>query len=251
MTRRASDLLQEMQDIFGNSFGSQAESLTESSELSEGPGLRQGKMRKPMPSPKGDVGGKKDFPFRSGKKGKNKGTMKSKRRGASAKEVRRAAARADTPNPDNPGQQKKDKAAFRQLMKKGPEKRLKKDAADITPGASDSKGEGGGRASRGQTGKKTARRHFPFKRSANLGPGPRGRHHDETKCWKCKCGNVYSDGCTCVSSGKGENCPDKGTVKKIRYKKDYKRTYNDEYHAWRARKGGEVTRRLGATRTAL
>jgi len=236
-----------MQDIFGNSFGD--------SELSEGPGLKQGKMRKPMPSPKGQVRGKGDMPFRSGKKGKNKGSMKkSKRRGGSAslKAVHKAASKAATPNPDDPGQQKKDKEAFRTMMKSGPKKQLKKKSdAGIGPSASSDKGEGGGRSSRGQGGKKSARRHFPFKRSANLGPGPRGRSHDETKCWKCKCGNVYSDGCSCVASGKGANCPDKGTIKKIKYKKDYKRTYNDEYHAWRAKQGGRVTQKLGATRTAL
>lgn len=98
---------------------------------------------------------------------------------------------------------------------------------------------------------KTPRRHFPFKRSSDLGPGPRGKKHRETKCWKCKCGNVYRDGCHCVATGSGANCPKKGTTKTISYTPSYKQAYNREYHAWRARQGARATQKLGATRTAL
>jgi hypothetical protein len=131
-------------------------------------------------------------------------------------------------------------------MDKSHQKSLAKKAAHSGgSGAGDKSDRKGNQAS---SASKSSRRHFPFKRNANLGPGPRGDHHDETKCWKCKCGNVYSDGCNCVASGNGENCPDKGTTKKISYKKEYKRSYNNEYHAWRAKQGGAVTRRLGSTR---
>jgi hypothetical protein len=131
-------------------------------------------------------------------------------------------------------------------MDKSHAKHLAKKAAPSSGGGDSAQTDKKG--SQQSSASKSGRRHFPFKRNANLGPGPRGDHHDETKCWKCKCGNVYSDGCNCVASGNGENCPDKGTTKKISYKKEYKRSYNNEYHAWRAKQGGAVTRRLGSTR---
>ena len=249
MSNRTSDLLEEMQSIFGDSFG--AVSLTESEELAEGPGLRQGKMRKPIPSDKGKL----NQLMRKGKgKGMPKGAKKSKGKREydrrSAKKISKLAAAAAAKDPKHKEKQKQDverfKTAMRSIQKGMKGRDTKATSQEVSVGGSKES-----RAQRGQTGKKTQRRHFPFKRSSNLGPGPRGTHHDETKCWKCKCGNVYSDGCNCVSSGRGENCPPKGTLKKISYTKDYKRTYNDEYHAWRAKQGGRVTQRLGSTRTAL
>lgn len=240
---KASDLLEEMKGIFGGSFGR----TTSSSLLSE--------AQRPMPSKEPSKGGllakkKGGFaPSGRGEKSKSGTTI-------TAKKVMKAAARAHRDDPAHKEKQAGDEKRFQDVMKdirgemdKSHQKSdaKKKTAAPSISGGGDS-AQTDRKGSQASSASKTGRRHFPFKRNANLGPGPRGSHHDETKCWKCKCGNVYSDGCNCVASGSGENCPDKGTVKKISYKKEYKRGYNNEYHAWRAKQGGAVTRRLGSTR---
>jgi len=242
MSRRASDLLQEMQGIFGGSFGhADQRSLTESEEISEAPRP----MPKSHPSPKGLLSKGKDLPTRSGKSGM---TMK-------AKKVMKAAAAAAKDDPKHKEKQAGDEKRFQDVMKdirgemdKSHQKSLAKKASPSSGGDGDSSKSQVRKGSQASSTSKSGKRHFPFKRNANLGPGPRGQHHDETKCWKCKCGNIYSDGCNCVSSGSGENCPDKGTHKKISYDKGYKRDYNNQYHAWRAKQGGAVTKRLGSTR---
>jgi len=214
MSDLISNLLQEMQEAFGDDFG----------ELSE---------RKPMPKNQPSKGGllakKKggSFPTKSGKDGL---TLKQ-RRSLRAKEAEG---------------EKRYQGAMKHIrgeMEKSHQKSKEKEKSKETAGGGSSSAP-----SKAPAGSSKGRRHFPFKRSANLGPGPRGSHHDETKCWKCKCGNVYKEGCNCVSSGSGENCPPKGTHKHITYHEGYKRPYNQEYHAWRARQGGAVTRRLGSTR---
>jgi hypothetical protein len=236
---KTSDLLDEMKGIFGGSFGqSTGASLIEA---------------KPMPSKEPSKGGllaKKKGGFVPSGRGEKKGGMT-----ITAKKVMKAAARAHRDDPKHKEKQADDEKRFQGVMKdirgemdKSHQKSdAKKKAAAAPSGGSDSSSMDK-KGSQASSASKSGRRHFPFKRNANLGPGPRGDHHDETKCWKCKCGNVYSDGCNCVASGTGENCPDKGTTKKISYKKEYKRSYNNEYHAWRARQGGAVTRRLGSTR---
>ena len=237
---KASDLLEEMKGIFGGAFGQ----TTSPSLISE--------AQRPMPtqnrSDKGLVKGKKGgfAPSGRGEKSKTGTTI-------TAKKVMKAAARAAKDDPSHKQKQADDEKRFQGVMKdirgemdKSHQKSLAKKAAPSTSGGDSSAVDKKG--SQASSASKSGRRHFPFKRNANLGPGPRGDHHDETKCWKCKCGNVYSDGCNCVASGNGENCPDKGTTKKISYKKEYKRSYNNEYHAWRAKQGGAVTKRLGSTR---
>jgi hypothetical protein len=238
MSRRASELLEEMQGIFGDSFGdAYGGSLTESEEISEAP--------RPMParhpSPKGLLSKGKDLPTRHGKSGM---TLKAK------KAMKASSAHAKKKDAEGSERFHAAMKDIRGEMDKSHKKSLEKKAAP----ASDSPGGEGKsqerKGSQASAASKSGRRHFPFKRNANLGPGPRGDHHDETKCWKCKCGNIYSDGCNCIASGNGENCPDKGTHKKISYNKGYKRDYNNEYHAWRAKQGGAVTRRLGSTRAS-
>lgn len=217
MSDRISDLLQEMQDVFGTGFGS-------STELSE---------RKPQPKNQPSKGGllaKKKGGSLPTRKGKDGLTLKAKR--ALRKKGQEGEKRFQSAMKDIRGE-----------MDKSHKKSLEKKKAAAEPSSSPASSSKSAPASG-----KSARRHFPFKRNANLGPGPRGSHHDETKCWKCKCGNIYSDGCNCVSSGNGENCPSKGTTKKISYNKSYKHDYNNQYHAWRAKQGGAVTRRLGSTR---
>lgn len=232
MSKRASELLQEMQGIFGGSFGyASASSLTESHEMSESPRP----MPRNNPSPRGLLSKGKSAPIL-------RHTTKAK-----AKKVMKAAAAALKSDPSHKAKQAADEKKFQDVMKdvRGEmDKSKKKSDAKKDAGSGSDSSSAKSAASTMAKG----RRHYPFKRSANLGAGPRGKHHDETKCWKCKCGNVYSDGCNCVSSGNGENCPDKGTHKKISYTKSYKRAYNNEYHAWRAKKGGSVTRRTGSTR---
>jgi hypothetical protein len=198
------------------------------------------------PSPRGLLSKGKDLPVRHGKSG-----MDSK-----AKRIMKVAAAAVKKDPKHKEKQAHDEKRFHDAMKdiRGEmEKSHQKSAAKKSAAGHDTSGGGEGKSqerkgSQASSASKSGKRHFPFKRNANLGPGPRGEHHDETKCWKCKCGNIYSDGCNCISSGNGENCPDKGTHKKISYDKGYKRDYNNQYHAWRARQGGAVTRRLGSTR---
>lgn len=95
-------------------------------------------------------------------------------------------------------------------------------------------------------------RHNPFKHSPNLGTGPgtppgfrpvQGkRHHDERKCWNCKCGNVYDKGCECIGTGKTKDCP-KGHSKHVQIHKDYRHAYNDMYHAWRRGEGKHANRK--------
>ena len=97
--------------------------------------------------------------------------------------------------------------------------------------------------------------HNPFKHAANLGTGPGtppgfkgtgSRHHDQDKCWNCKCGNIYTKGCQCIGTGATKDCP-KGHVKHVGIKHDYRQAYNKMYHKWRSRKKAEgdgVTSRI-------
>jgi hypothetical protein len=238
MSKRAEELLNEMRSIFGRTFS--GVSLDEA---------------RPIPSKEPSKGG-----LLTKKKGgivpSGHGSHKKSGMTIGAKKIMKAAAKAAKDNPQHKAKQADDEKKFQSAMKdirgemdKSHKKSLEKKSASSSGGSGDSKpaGRSGSTAS---SASKSGRRHFPFKRNANLGPGPRGDHHDETKCWKCKCGNIYSDGCNCVASGNGENCPTKGTTKKISYKKDYKKSYNDEYHAWRAKQGGAVTKRLGSTRAS-
>lgn len=239
MSRRASELLQEMQGIFGGSFGHLSGSLTESDEVSE--------AQRPMPSKDPSERGlltKKKGGHALSSRGEKSGTSITKKK--LMKAAGKLAKKKDAEGDERFHSAMKD---IRGEMDKSHKKSLEKKAAPASsPSGDDSKSQERKGSQASSSTAKSGRRHFPFKRNANLGPGPRGDHHDETKCWKCKCGNIYSDGCNCIASGNGENCPDKGTHKKISFKKGYKRSYNNEYHAWRARQGGAVTRRLGSTR---
>lgn len=234
MSNRADELLTEMQQVFGPSFGTGeddpfdegwAGDKLKAAGKAAGRGLRRAVKRVFGRKKKKEKESKRDTTSKRGTKKADH--SKSKK---FEKDVDKAKAK---------------------VSRKPDLKVVKKDDGDAK--GPSSLGGGGSRQEKPQQvlGKKSARRHFPFKRSANLGPGPRNRHHDETKCWNCKCGNVYREGCRCAASGKGENCPPKGTIKKISFKPGYKRAYNREYHMWRAKQGGRVTQRLGATRTAL
>jgi hypothetical protein len=258
MNKRTHNLLDDMQAIFG-SFGSDT-SLSESELDERKKGVQLGRQQPGG----GRVGGKKGGGGPGGsRRGKERPAGGRKRREfdmRSAKKVSRAAAAAARDNPKSKERQKGDEERYKAVMKdihKDVEKSSKKSSK--TRGAEASAGTGGsgggGDTHKAQRAGKTTTKqgksqHFPFKRSPNLGPGPRSRHHDETKCWSCgECSKpVWKSGCKCTSSGKGRNCPPKGTVKQIKYKKSYKDKYNMDYHQWRRDQGGRVTARLGATR---
>jgi len=69
-------------------------------------------------------------------------------------------------------------------------------------------------------------KHWPYKNKSHLGPGPRDGDNDQSDDWKCKCANYK---CQCTG-------PD-GTKRRIVIDKAYKKAYNAEYKAWRAKQG--------------
>jgi len=72
-----------------------------------------------------------------------------------------------------------------------------------------------------------ASKHYPFKNKAHLGPGPREGENDKASKWTCSCSGYN---CTCTSKD--------GQKKKVFIDKGYKKAYNKEYKAWRAKQGG-------------
>jgi hypothetical protein len=68
--------------------------------------------------------------------------------------------------------------------------------------------------------------HWPYKNKSKLGPGPRGGENSQTDGWNCKCANYK---CAC----KGPE----GKKRTIVIDKGYKKAYNKEYKAWRAKQG--------------
>ena len=217
MSRRISDLLQEMHDIFGGEFGDSVD----------------------------EAWGRSDAPWRMPAHQASRHGLLTKKKGGNVPGGRE----------QQNGMKAKSKKKFGQKMQGvraelGKSEKADSKKADVSSSASSS---GGGSAKGAVSGGKAGgsrSKHYAFKRSANLGTGPKGKHHDETKCWKCGCsGGIYTKGCMCTSTGKGEDCPTAGTKKKIKFHETEHRAYNKIYHAWRASKGGEVTRRLGSTRT--
>ena len=216
--RQSNSLLVEMQEVFGASFGGE--------DVDEGI---------------------KDIAKRAAKKVKSF-FGKKKKKDKDVEGLKKKAAAANRDNPKYPSHQKADDDIYKKAVGKmrGKVKEKSKKKSKV----SDVGGSGGGSSEkemgkRKTGGEKSLRRHFPFKRSASLGPGPEGHKHNETKCWSCKCGDIYSEGCTCRAVGSGKNCPPKGTLKKIKINRDYRRQYNQKYHAWRADKEG--SKRLGST----
>lgn len=68
--------------------------------------------------------------------------------------------------------------------------------------------------------------HWPFKRKAHLGPGPKKGHNQRTDDWECVCSDYECD------------CEDKltGETKRIKIDKGYKAAYNKLYKQWVAGK---------------
>jgi len=239
MSNRTEALLMEMADIFGVSF--------EEGEISE---RRQG-QRQGHKAP----GGGRVHAKGGGVAGPSRPRKQSKR--AKGREVEKEKVSAKIKKRKE-GEDKKYQGAMKAFFADDPANKKKLKGAATKAGKRGAAGGGGGGAAKGGSSGGGSGRHYPFKNGPNLGPttdavaiyaGP--RHHDKVKCWKCSCpGNVYSTGCNCVSSGQGEGCPKAGTKKHIRYKKEYKRGYNDRYHAWRGSQGGAVTARVAGKKRA-
>ena len=73
-----------------------------------------------------------------------------------------------------------------------------------------------------------SQRHYPFKRKAKLGPGPRKGTLKKANRWDCTCNNYV---CSCKGAGDMS-----GRTKRVDIDKGYKASYNAEYRAWRAKK---------------
>jgi len=69
-------------------------------------------------------------------------------------------------------------------------------------------------------------RHYPFKRKAKLGPGPRKGTLAKADQWDCTCNNYV---CSCKGA--------EGQKKRVQIDRAYKAAYNREYRAWRAKQG--------------
>lgn len=211
MSRRTSDLLQEMQGIFGGGFGdSERQSLTEADDMLE--------AQRPMPrrfaSDKGLLSkNKKDLPVRGGKSGHPGLTLKQKRK---------MKAKKAGDEKTFQGVMKDIRGEMDKSHKKSTEKSKTAKASGATSAGSSSSG------------------HYPFKRSDNLGLGPDKDKHNKSGCWKCNCGPIYSKGCDCTSSGKGKNCPPAGTEKHITYHADKHNAYNKRHHACTGETGKKI-----------
>jgi hypothetical protein len=264
MSERVRLLSEELQAVFGDTFGAMIGSRAGLSGeidayLAERMGPMQGKRGGAMPA-KGVVRGKGggEVPFeKKGKKNKGKkaGLVRIK------KQAKKAAAKHSEKQKKREAEGQKAIDAFRaEVDKRAKEHKAKKAAKQSSAGGASE--VGASRKNVGARGKSGGggggrREHYPFKRSPNLGKGPGTppgftgtgpRHHDETHCWKCSCPRGAYGGCPCTSTGNGKNCPPAGTVKEISIKPQYKRAYNKHYRAWRANQGGAVTARLGRTR---
>ena len=71
-----------------------------------------------------------------------------------------------------------------------------------------------------------ASKHYPFKRKAKLGPGPRKGTNRKARRFNCKCSSYK-----CLCKVKGKKKP-----KRVVIKPDYKAAYNAEYRAWLKKK---------------
>jgi hypothetical protein len=238
MSKRSTDLYEEMQTIFGASFSPTVTPLNES--LDEGAKHARGRDMRPQPSGKNAVSktmrkqsGHPGVPRKPSKRQRERDAKADKKKSSDAKYRKDAEAKGKK-GPDDFRKDWDEKHAARSKSKAKPDSKSK------------DKSGGGGGASGETSSRKSSSGHDPFKNSSNLGKGPgtpKGhtgtgpRKHNATGCWDCTCpGNVYSSGCNCKSSGNGANCPPKGTLKHIKYKSNYKRAYNDLYHAWRGDK---------------
>lgn len=219
MSKRTLDLIEELKLAFGRTFGTVAPSknddLLEAFELAE---ARPQSPPQKAPSKKVGKGGG------GGRRGGGGGFPPKKGGPTITQKKLKRAAEKSRKQKDADGD-----SAFGNAM------------ADIRGDMDKSKAKSkvgsdgfSSQAMRTSKARKDANVHHPFKHSSSRGVGPRGKSDRQTKCWSCTChGGIYKSGCECRASGNGENCPDKGTIKKIAYKPSYHRAYNDEYHAWR------------------
>lgn len=248
-------LLNEMHSIFGTAFGGSSETVRDIHEeikLS----LTEGRKAQPMaPGPK-EFRGKSKFKGAAKKSGSQRKEKRSEKRyretmSSVGKDMDAAADQTKGKGADL----QKALGMLKKIMAKGGNdgKQAEK-AAQAAKGGQGGGGSGGSRPmASGGGGGGGGGQHTPFKRSPNLGKGPgtppgfkkvRGKvYHDQVKCWKCSCGDVYKDGCRCVGTGATEDCPS-GKIKKVKIKYGYRQAYNKMYHKWRGDQGGQVTARI-------
>lgn len=275
MSEKVVALLDDLKSAFGRDFG-ESQPIVEN--VGEAVALELTERNRPLPSrggfaPPGAMAGRHVPPERRpGKhaKGVNKEKRSAEKRGAAAmadfyKDVDKAAWDAEVRRRERAKQdaerdiEREVEKYDRPAPKPGGMMKLRpKRAAGGGGGASSfvppaRRGGGGSGGHPGHTD------HNPFKHNANLGLGPGDppvaddggeRHHDEQKCWHCKCGNIYSAGCICIGTGAKPDCP-RGKRKHVVIDKGYRTAYNRMYHAWRDEKRGgpeTVTGRAG-TRT--
>jgi len=222
MSRLSSELLEEMQSIFGGNFGASMAALSARNELME---ARGGSAKATAQQAKGKG---------SGKKGRAKQSKDYDTR--SAKSIERMARTTARENPDvDKTREQKGREAlnkFRAVREKAGKK------------SSAAAGGGGSKAAKSSSG--SGEKHYPFKRSGNLGVGPRDEKHNKSNCWKCNC-SPMSGGvgkCNCTSTGAKSTCP-KGMKKTITRRKSYKDDYNPEYRKFRSGRPGIYIKRLG------
>lgn len=244
-----SHLIADMKSVFGENFGDKkpgAQSMTEAVEASVVAERNQfrgaNKLHQRHAKEVQDRGEKNMHDFR------HHASREMERSGAEKADRDIASIRRDASDHDKSDD--KSKRPFRHALRTmagvssgGSEGQDASDKPHSARGGASSRGGGGAR-------------HNPFKRGGNLGLGPGTpsgftgtgpRHHDQKKCWSCHCGNIYKAGCTCVGTGKSEDCP-YGHIKHVHIKKDYRKAYNDMYHEWRRKKHGAVTARVASGR---
>ena len=232
-------LLGDMKSIFGVSFGGKplaVENIQGEIALS----LNEAKPR-PMPP------GRQDF------RGREK--MQAALSQHAEKRKNQRAQKREASKSSKSGELQQALKMLKQIMKHGDDKGggqppTPKGHGRAAGGGGDGGGGGGGGAPGGSGGHTT---HNPFRNSPNLGKGPgsppghpevRGKvYHDQVKCWKCSCGDIYKDGCRCTGTGASDDCP-AGKVKKVKIKYGYRQAYNKQYHKWRSGQGGAVTGRI-------
>lgn len=257
MSERIGNLLSEMQSVFGSGFGVLVESSINSEQeislsLKEaGLPWRGGnivKSVKPEEEPKkrqdpekmrAKAKGRENFEKLAGGEGeKAKETLFGKGGGGGKEDllaaikdlVQKSKGGSDPHGPDKSQVASK----LQKLLDPGSAAKQQSPGRDAkaikSTGSTDtSSGEGGS--------------HDPFKRHHSLGPGPRSGSLEKAKCWKCSCGNIYTDGCRCVGTGKDETCPE-GHVKHTIVKYGWKQQYNHDFHGWEKKHGKNLSHRV-------
>lgn len=225
MSKLVESLKEQMQSVFGDSFGASSNPVKNLSEAVESALTERKRGARLMPV------------------AKNRVTKKTSREADDRAQKNLSAFHKYADKQGEKSAQRPRPPSLADLGNRGVDQRRPAPSAPSAGGSRKivSRGAGGGSG-----------QHNPFKHSPNLGTGPgtppgfRGthgkRHHDEKKCWHCTCGNVYDKGCECIGTGATKDCP-KGHDKHVRIHKDYRHAYNDMYHAWKRGEGAHTNKK--------